>query len=57
MNYRSAVIHGRARHVVDRDEKLRLLDALVDRLLPGWRPSLRAITEGEFLRKNSQWGD
>lgn len=48
MNYRSVVVHGRARHVVDRDEKLRLLDALVDRLLPGWRPSLRVITEGEL---------
>jgi uncharacterized protein len=48
MNYRAVVIHGRARHVVDRDEKLRLLDALVDRLLPGWRPSLRAISEGEL---------
>ncbi|HYZ17193.1 MAG TPA: pyridoxamine 5'-phosphate oxidase family protein [Candidatus Acidoferrum sp.] len=48
MNYRAVVIHGRARHVVDRDEKLRLVDALVDRLLPGWRGALRPITDGEL---------
>jgi nitroimidazol reductase NimA-like FMN-containing flavoprotein (pyridoxamine 5'-phosphate oxidase superfamily) len=48
MNYRSVVLHGVARIVEDRDEKVRLLDALVDRLLPGRREQLRASTQGEL---------
>ncbi|HEY0394111.1 MAG TPA: pyridoxamine 5'-phosphate oxidase family protein [Candidatus Elarobacter sp.] len=48
MNYRSVVIHGTARTVTDRAEKLRLLDALVDHLMPGRRAALRAHTEGEL---------
>jgi uncharacterized protein len=48
MNYRSAVVHGVARVVDDRDEKRRCLDAFVDRVLPGRRAALRAMTDGEL---------
>ncbi len=48
MNYRSAVVHGTARVVEDQDEKVRLLDALVDRLLPGRRAGIRGMTQGEL---------
>jgi uncharacterized protein len=48
MNYRSVVIHGRARIVTDRAEKLRLLDGLVDHLMPGRRAVMRAPTGGEL---------
>lgn len=47
MNYRSAVVHGTARVVADPAEKIRLLDALVDQLLPRRRAQLRAMTAGE----------
>jgi uncharacterized protein len=48
MNYRSVVIHGTARVVDERDEKVRLLDALVDHLLPGRRAELRPMSDGEL---------
>ena len=48
MNYRSAVVHGGARIVDEPAEKRRLLDAFVDRLLPGRREALRASTAGEL---------
>jgi len=48
MNYRSAVVHGNARLVADPDEKIRLLDAVVDRLLPGRRAGIRGISRGEL---------
>ena len=48
MNYRSVVLHGAARVVDDPQEKIRLLDALVDHLLPGRRAELRASTQGEL---------
>jgi nitroimidazol reductase NimA-like FMN-containing flavoprotein (pyridoxamine 5'-phosphate oxidase superfamily) len=48
MNYRSAVVHGTARIVDVPDEKVRLLDALVDRLLPGRRAGIRGMTPGEL---------
>ena len=48
MNYRSAVVHGTARVIADPKEKVRLLDALVDHLLPGRRAAIRAITQGEL---------
>ncbi|HEY0381626.1 MAG TPA: pyridoxamine 5'-phosphate oxidase family protein [Candidatus Elarobacter sp.] len=48
MNYRSAVVHATARVITDPDEKVRLLDALVDRLLPGRRAGIRAMAQGEL---------
>lgn len=48
MNYRSAVVHGTARIVADPAEKVRLLDAVVDRLLPGRRAQIRGMTQGEL---------
>jgi nitroimidazol reductase NimA-like FMN-containing flavoprotein (pyridoxamine 5'-phosphate oxidase superfamily) len=48
MNYRSAVVHGSARIVDDPDEKIRLLNAVVDRLLPGRRGGIRGISQGEL---------
>lgn len=48
MNYRSVVLHGVARVVDDPHEKSRLLDVLVDHLLPGRRADLRASTQGEL---------
>jgi len=35
LNYRSVVVHGTARLVCDRQEKLRALDALLDHVAPG----------------------
>ncbi|MDQ4059378.1 MAG: pyridoxamine 5'-phosphate oxidase family protein [Actinomycetota bacterium] len=35
MNYRSVVVFGRARTIIDEDEKLKALHAIVERLLPG----------------------
>ncbi len=48
MNYRTVVVHGRAREIVDRAEKIALLDAFVDRLLPGRRAQIRGMSEGEL---------
>jgi uncharacterized protein len=48
MNYRSVVLQGTARVVDDPDEKVRMLDVLVDHLLPGRRAQLRASTQGEL---------
>jgi uncharacterized protein len=48
MNYRSVVVQGAARVVDDPREKARLLDALVDHLMPGRRAQLREPTEGEL---------
>jgi len=48
MNYRSVVVQGAARVVDDPQEKARLLDALVDHLMPGRRANLREPTEGEL---------
>jgi len=48
MNYRSVVIHGVARAVDDPHEKVQLLDALFDHLLPGRREQLRAMSSGEL---------
>lgn len=46
MNYRSVVVLGTPT-VVPPEEKAAALDALVDQLVPGRRPSLRAMTEAE----------
>ena len=48
MNYRSVVVHGIARIVADPAEKVRLLDAVVDRLLPGRRAGIRGMNQGEL---------
>jgi len=48
MNYRSAVVIGRARPVEDPDERLRALAAIVDHMVPGrWR-TLRPSTRKEL---------
>ncbi|HEY0613398.1 MAG TPA: pyridoxamine 5'-phosphate oxidase family protein [Candidatus Elarobacter sp.] len=48
MNYRSVVVHGSARPITDRDEKVRMLDVLVDHLMPGRRAQIRAMSDGEI---------
>ncbi len=48
MNYRCVVVQGLARVVVDRAEKVRLLDAFVDRVLPGRRAQIRGMTAVEL---------
>jgi len=48
MNYRSVVVHGAARVVDDPEEKTRLLDAFVDRLIPNRRARMRAMSPGEL---------
>lgn len=50
MNYRSAMVLGRAREVTDAEEKLRALQALVEHVCPGrWeaarRPNLREFSK------------
>ena len=48
MNYRSAVILGRGRLVLDVDQKARVMAALVDRLIPGRANVARAPTPREL---------
>jgi hypothetical protein len=48
MNYRCVVVQGFARVVTARDEKVRLLDAFVDRVLPGRRAQIRGMTDVEL---------
>jgi nitroimidazol reductase NimA-like FMN-containing flavoprotein (pyridoxamine 5'-phosphate oxidase superfamily) len=48
MNYRSAVVIGRARLVVDDAERVRALDAIVDHLAPGRSATLRPATRKEL---------
>jgi nitroimidazol reductase NimA-like FMN-containing flavoprotein (pyridoxamine 5'-phosphate oxidase superfamily) len=50
MNYRSVVVMGKGREVVDRDEKVRVLDALVDHVCHGRANDVRA-PNGVELRK------
>lgn len=50
MNYRSVMVLGRAREVIDAEEKLRALEALVEHVCPGrWeaarRPNTREFTK------------
>jgi hypothetical protein len=47
VNYRSAVVLGRAEPVDDVDERGRLLDLLTERIAPGRLPSLRTMTRKE----------
>jgi nitroimidazol reductase NimA-like FMN-containing flavoprotein (pyridoxamine 5'-phosphate oxidase superfamily) len=49
MNYRSAVILGTACEVTDREEKLRVFDALVDHVIRGRSSEARKPTEPEIL--------
>jgi hypothetical protein len=48
MNYRSAVVIGRARVVSDPDEKLRALGLTVDHMIPGRSATLRPSTRKEL---------
>ncbi len=48
MNYRSAVIMGKGREVVDREEKLVVLDALVEHVCRGRARDVRAPNESEL---------
>jgi nitroimidazol reductase NimA-like FMN-containing flavoprotein (pyridoxamine 5'-phosphate oxidase superfamily) len=48
MNYRSVVVFGKAREVMDRDEKLRALDALVEHVMKGRTAEVRVANEIEL---------
>ena len=48
MNYRSVVVYGRTRAIMQRDEKLQALRVLVDRLLPGRWEEARPPTDAEL---------
>ena len=48
INYRSVVLFGHAREVTEPDEKSAALDAIVDHIVPGRRPSLRPNTKKEL---------
>jgi uncharacterized protein len=48
MNYRSAVVLGRAREVVDAEEKLAALEAIVEHMVPGRWADARQPTQGEL---------
>jgi nitroimidazol reductase NimA-like FMN-containing flavoprotein (pyridoxamine 5'-phosphate oxidase superfamily) len=48
MNYRSVVVLGKGREVVDRDEKLRVLEALVEHVCAGRMRDVRPPNEAEL---------
>ena len=48
MNYRSLMVFGQAREVIDQDEKTRCLDVLVDHLVPGRSAELRPSSRKEL---------
>lgn len=48
MNYRCAVVVGRAREVTDAEERRRALDLIVDHMVPGRSASLRPSTRKEL---------
>lgn len=48
MNYRSVVVFGTAREVTDRDEKLRVLEALVEHVVAGRAADARGPNEQEL---------
>jgi uncharacterized protein len=48
LNYRSAVVLGRARKLDDRREKLRALEAVVEHVVPGRSREARAPTDKEL---------
>jgi uncharacterized protein len=51
-NYRCVIAHGTARLVTDAERKAAVLDALLDKLVPGRRAEVRAPTADE-LRKTA----
>src|SRR5207247_4104485 len=50
MNYRSAVVLGSARQVVDPEEKRRALTVVVEHVIPGRTGQARAPTEKELAQ-------
>ena len=50
MNYRSVVVFGRGRAVVDSEEKGRALDAIVDHTVPGRRDQVRPPNAKELAK-------
>src|SRR5437016_7639079 len=48
MNYRSVVVLGKGREVIDRDEKLRALDAIVEHVILGRSALVRPPNESEI---------
>jgi hypothetical protein len=48
MNYRSVVVHGMARQVLDADEKTRALADITDQLAPGRWDEARPMTDKEL---------
>lgn len=48
MNYRSVVVYGRAREIIDPEEKLRAQNALVDHVIPGRSADVRPPTDKEL---------
>ena len=48
MNYRSAVVLGRAHEVTDREEKLRAMERIVEHVVPGRWADARQPNEGEL---------
>jgi nitroimidazol reductase NimA-like FMN-containing flavoprotein (pyridoxamine 5'-phosphate oxidase superfamily) len=48
MNYRSAVIFGKAHEVTDRDEKMRALETLVEHVVKGRARDVRGPNESEL---------
>jgi uncharacterized protein len=48
MNYRSAVVLGRAQEVTDRDEKLHAVECVVEHVVPGRWADARQPNEGEI---------
>jgi nitroimidazol reductase NimA-like FMN-containing flavoprotein (pyridoxamine 5'-phosphate oxidase superfamily) len=48
MNYRSAVVLGRAHEVTDREEKLRAMERIVEHVVPGRWVDARQPNEGEL---------
>jgi uncharacterized protein len=47
MNYRSVVVFGVAEPITDLDERWAALDAIVEHVVPGRTPEVRAMTEAE----------
>jgi uncharacterized protein len=48
MNYRTVVVYGRAEEVTDRDELVRVFDAITDHVAPGRSADARPPTDAEL---------